>query len=90
MSSIKPKTKTAVNKRTMLNTTIKDDVLDNFKSYCKEIGMPMNMILEAFMLQFSNGEFILKIGKSNKLNVDLEDNIKDNDMEEVDNVNDIK
>ena len=76
MASIK--TKTVANPRSMLNTTIKTETLDGFKAYCKELGYPMNMILESFMEQFTSGEFVLKIGKANKLNVDLSDgNVED-------------
>lgn len=57
----------------MLNTTINDEVLGEFKAYCKEFGLPMNVILEAFMSQFINGEFKLKFGKSNNIEVDLDD-----------------
>lgn len=69
MSRIKADVKAG--KRAMLNTTINENVLNDFKSYCKELGLPMNMILESFMAQFVDGEFVLKIGKANKLNVDL-------------------
>ena len=64
MASVKPK-------RAMLNTTIREDVLSDFKDTCKESGINMNIILETFMKQFSDGEFTLKFGKSNNLNVDL-------------------
>lgn len=53
--------------RGVLNTTIDKDVLDNFKTHCKSAGLPMNTILEAFMIQFTNGEFVLRVGKTNKL-----------------------
>ena len=69
MSRIKSDAKAG--KRAMLNTTISEEVLGDFKAYCKELGFPMNMILESFMAQFIDGEFVLKIGKANKLNVDL-------------------
>ena len=59
-------------KRAMLNTTIRQDVMDNFRNYCKAMNCPMNMVLEAFMTQFSNGEFVIKLGK-NKVDLDLED-----------------
>ena len=36
----------------------------------------MNLLLESFMQQFVDGEFVLKIGKANKLNVDLVDDEK--------------
>lgn len=67
------KTKAVQNKRAILNTTINEKVLVDFKSYCKELGLPMNMIIESFMSQFVDGEFVLKIGKANRLNVDIED-----------------
>jgi len=69
MASIKTNAK--LKPRAMLNTTIKTEALDNFKAYCKEIGYPMNMVLESFMEQFVNGEFILKIAKANKLSVEF-------------------
>lgn len=71
------KTDAVQQKRAMLNTTINEVVLEDFKVYCKELGYPMNMLLESFMRQFVDGEFVLKIGKSNKLNVDLVDDADD-------------
>lgn len=65
-------------KRAVLNTTINKTILKDFKAHCKNISFPMNMILESFMEQFTNGEFTLKIARGNKLNVDLKDN-KDNE-----------
>lgn len=58
--------------RAMLNTTISQDVMDDFRSYCKDMNCPMNMVLEAFMKQFANGEFIMKLGK-NAASLDFED-----------------
>lgn len=72
------KTDAVPQKRAMLNTTINEKVLNDFKAYCKELGFPMNMLLESFMSQFVEGEFTLKIGKANKLNVDLVDDKKEN------------
>lgn len=69
MASIKTDAK--LKPRAMLNTTIKTEALESFKAYCKEIGYPMNMVLESFMEQFVNGEFILKIAKANKLSVEF-------------------
>lgn len=57
------------NERAMLNTTINKDVLDIFKAHCKGAWMPMNTVLETFMIQFVSGEFVLKIGKSNKIDI---------------------
>lgn len=71
------KTDASPKPRAMLNTTINTEILDSFKAHCKELGYPMNMLLESFMQQFVNGEFVLKIGKANKLNVDLSDDNKE-------------
>ena len=45
---------------TALNQKINKEVFDAFKDYCKEIGYPMNVILETFMRQYTNGKFDLK------------------------------
>ena len=58
--------------RSVLNTTIRKGVLDDFKVYCKAAGIPMNIVLEAFMRQFVDGEYVLKIAKENVLTVELE------------------
>lgn len=58
--------------KAMLNTTINKDVLDAFRDHCKHIKCPMNVVLEAFMMQFSNGEFIVKLGKA-KMEVDIDE-----------------
>ena len=59
--------------RGVLNTTIDKEILSEFRSYCKDIGCPMNLILEAFMFQFYNGQFSLRLGKNNKMKVDIEE-----------------
>lgn len=59
-------------RRAMLNTTINESVLNNFRDYCKEINCPMNIVLETFMGQFADGQFSFKLSK-NKMNVDIED-----------------
>lgn len=70
MSSLK--TSAIAEKRSTLNTTIRKEILDDFKAYCKQTGFPMNMVLEAFMVQFVSGEFTMRIAR-NQLTVDLED-----------------
>lgn len=40
-----------------LNTKINKEVFDKFKDCCKEQGYPLNVILETFMRQYSNGRF---------------------------------
>lgn len=42
---------------TALNTKINKEVFDAFKDYCKELGYPMNVMLETFMRQYANGRF---------------------------------
>ena len=58
-------------KRAMLNTTINSEVLNNFREYCKEINFPMNTVLEAFMVQFAEGQFSFKLS-GNKSESDIE------------------
>ena len=62
----------AKQKRAMLNTTINESVLNNFREYCKGINCPMNMVLETFMEQFADGQFAFKLGKS-KMELDIEE-----------------
>lgn len=59
-------------RKAMLNTTINKEILDSFRNYCKEINIPMNVVLETFMNQFSDGQFSLKLSK-NQMQVDLEE-----------------
>ena len=59
-------------KRAVLNTTINEDVMNTFRDYCKDINCPMNMVLETFMQQFSEGQFSFKLSKS-KMKLDIED-----------------
>ena len=61
-----------------LNTKINKDVFDAFKDYCKELGYPMNVMLETFMRQYSKGKF----------KVDSEDILKwKGDVSDVDTLN---
>lgn len=70
------KTDAVKNKRAMLNTTINEEVLNEFKAYCKELGLPMGLLLEVFMKQLVSNEFRLKFGKNNNIEVDLVDDGK--------------
>ena len=45
---------------TALNQKINKEVFDSFKDYCKELGYPMNVMLETFMQQYANGRFNLE------------------------------
>ena len=59
--------------RGVLNTTIDKEILCEFRNYCKELGLPMNLLLESFMHQLVSNEFILKFGKNKNIKVDIED-----------------
>lgn len=67
-----------------LNTTIKPEVLAEFKANCKKAGVPMNTLIEAFMRQYNEGGFYLKFGRESKqIDVELDkkeynDGVKDN------------
>ncbi len=44
---------------TALNTKVHKELFDAFKIRCKELGYPMNIMLETFMQQYANGRFYL-------------------------------
>lgn len=56
-----------------LNQQVNKDVLDNFRDYCKEMGYPMNTVLEPLMRQFTNGRFKLNEKDILKWKDDLEE-----------------
>ena len=56
-----------------MNTTIREDILNDFKSYSKSLGLPMNVLLEAFMMQLVEDGFVLKFGKNNRITVDIDE-----------------
>lgn len=45
-------------------TSIDTDISGNFKVACEERGMKMNVVLEAFMKQFSENNFEIRITKA--------------------------
>ena len=51
-------------KRIAFNTTINEEIANNFREYCKTVNAPMNMVLEVFMTQFAMGQFDFKLTKS--------------------------
>lgn len=63
---------------TALNTKVNKEVFEAFKDCCGELGYPMNVMLETFMRQYTNGKF--------KLNNDDIMKFK-NDGKEVDTLN---
>lgn len=63
---------------TSLNTKVNKEVFEAFKDCCGEFGYPMNVMLETFMRQYTNGKFKL----------DEEDILKfKNDGKELDALN---
>lgn len=42
-----------------LNTKVNKEVFEKFKDYCKYSGYPMNVLIETFMQQYANGNFIM-------------------------------
>lgn len=50
--------------RKQFTTSIDADISGNFKNSCDARDIKMNVVLEAFMKQFSNNEFQIKISKS--------------------------
>ena len=72
MSSMKTNGEMNKSKRAMLNTTINEDTLNKFKVHCKELGCPMNTVIQCFMEGFIKGNFVLKIGKGN-VEIDIDE-----------------
>lgn len=50
--------------RKQFATSIDTQIADNFRESCEVRGVKMNVVLEAFMNQFSKNEFSLKISSS--------------------------
>lgn len=76
MPRIKNKEITA--KKAVLNTTINEVILKDFKQYCENINMNMNSVLEIFMLQFAKGQFSFRLVKNR---IDLDSNIIAEEMD---------
>lgn len=50
--------------RKQFATSIDTDISDIFKRTCDDYDLKMNVVLEAFMRQFSEHEFKIEFGKS--------------------------
>lgn len=66
--------------KAQFNTPINALVLDEFKAKCKEQGIRQNLVIEAFMKQYTAGEFSIKVVKENENYLDVveSDNEVDN------------
>lgn len=71
MSRIKANGKVA--ERSALNTTITTETLMAFKNKTKTLGINMNVILECMMKAFLSDEITLKVGKNNKIEIDMDE-----------------
>ena len=67
-----PKSDTRPKNRTPFTTTLDTTTTARFKKYCKEQGIAMNIVLEAFMRQFCDGEFQIDLRKKNDLDLRTE------------------
>ena len=43
------------------NTSIDEEILQKFKDRCKEDNLPINIVLEKFMLGYVDGDFTFKM-----------------------------
>ena len=51
-------------KRISFNTTINEEIANDFREYCKTVNVPMNLVLEIFMTQFIQGQFTFKLTRT--------------------------
>lgn len=50
--------------RKQFTTSIDTDISEPFKATCESYNLKMNVVIEAFMQQFSDQQFKVEIGKS--------------------------
>lgn len=60
--------------RTQFNTTVRNDVLNEFKSKCNAIGVNMSVIIEALMRDFNNGVYSIMLSEKGAKIIREEDN----------------
>lgn len=53
-------------------TSIDTDISDRFKKTCDDYGLKMNIVLEALMKDFSDGNYTIKL-KKNDVSIERED-----------------
>ena len=46
-----------------LNTPVDGDILDNFRNACNDYNLKMNVVIEAFMKDFSNGGYDILLSR---------------------------
>lgn len=52
-------------------TSIDTDISDRFKKTCEDYGLKMNIVLEALMKDFSDGNYTIKL-KKNDVSIEKE------------------
>lgn len=52
-------------------TSIDTDISDKFKKTCDDYGLKMNIVLEALMKDFSDGNYTIKL-KKNDISIERE------------------
>lgn len=52
-----------------LNTPIRSNVLDNFRTACNDYNLKMNVVLEVLMEDFSNGNYNILIDRKEGIKV---------------------
>lgn len=50
--------------RKNLNTPIEQELLERFKNTCSEYGLAMNTVIEAFMRDFTSGNYTITLSKT--------------------------
>ena len=56
--------------RKAFTSSIDEDIQKSFKEKCVESGIPQNVVLEAFMKEFSSGSLELRMTK-NRFSIDV-------------------
>lgn len=63
-----PRMKSNITKA-VFNTSIRMEIFTEFRDYCQELNYPMNIVIEAFMEAFANGEYRLTINEDNRFQI---------------------
>jgi len=62
MAYLQAKTENVV-ERVQFNTTINAELMEEFRNFCRETGVPLNIWIEAFIESCLSGEVGLKVYK---------------------------
>lgn len=79
--------------RVVLNTTVERELYQEFQEYLKNVRIPMNVMIEAFIRQCIDDEFIVKIERKPKakkpksIELELKDSVVLDDRETLVEIN---